>query len=335
MNLTTRFFIYAPFALFVVLAVGVSALWFTEASAFSKRLDKLNGHALMPGVTLHFASKTIEGFPFRLDAIFKDLRIDVATPHGPSSWRSANFALHRVTYDPDKTLFEVGGNQLLTWTDENGAPHEAPFAVGALHASAIEDSQGLERFDLASAAIEAPGLSAGGLEFHARRDHKRNAVDLYLSAQELRSRGLSRSLFGDIIEQLTLSASATPEKPLAGLEAAVTDWPSALRAFRTAGGRTTIEPVEIQFSRLHAIGKGSVILDANGRPEGILDFKLAHYGALLAAESGAKPGLVSGIRDRAAKAGANAMGELGVVIGAKNGIIYAGEQPLGTIEPVF
>src|SRR5262252_3464129 len=103
MSLTNRFFIYAPFALFVVLALGLSIRWFSDASAFSARLDKLNGHQLAPGVRLHFLSKQISGFPFRLDAVFKNLEIDIETPHGPSSWKTDDFALHRLTYGAEKT----------------------------------------------------------------------------------------------------------------------------------------------------------------------------------------------------------------------------------------
>src|SRR5438477_8495025 len=114
MNLTNRFFIYAPFALFLALVLGLTIRWSLEANSLSSRLDKLNGRTIMPGVTLHFERKRIAGFPFRLDVIFKNIEIDVDTPHGPSSWRADDFALHRLTYGEDKTLFEAAGRQSLS-----------------------------------------------------------------------------------------------------------------------------------------------------------------------------------------------------------------------------
>src|SRR5215472_12801685 len=88
MNYSSRFFLYAPLALFLLLAAGASAVWWREASALSARLDALNGHEAMPGVTLRFASKTVGGFPFNIDVVFKDFRVEIRTPHGPSIWRA-------------------------------------------------------------------------------------------------------------------------------------------------------------------------------------------------------------------------------------------------------
>src|SRR5215472_16464079 len=180
MNLTTRFFIYAPFALFVVLALGVSIRWFSEASAFSARLDRLNGHALMPGVTLHFASKQISGFPFRMDAVFRDLEIDVATRHGPSSWRTEDFALHRLAYGEDTTVFEAAGRQRLSWTARDGQRHELPLVLGSLHASASETNGSLRRFDLDVVALSSPDMSAESAQLHLRKTAHDDAVDLFV-----------------------------------------------------------------------------------------------------------------------------------------------------------
>src|SRR5262245_8403028 len=185
MNLTNRFFIYAPFALFVVLALSITIRWFSEASAFSARLNGLNGHRLMPGVTLHFASKQISGFPFRMDAVFKDLEIDVQTSHGPSSWHTEDFALHRLTYGADTTLFEAAGRQRLSWTDLAGRHHQLPFAIGSLRASASESEMGLERFDLNAVSLNSPEGSAGDAQLHLRREPHNDAVDIFVSLNDV------------------------------------------------------------------------------------------------------------------------------------------------------
>ena len=76
MTYSSRFFLYAPLALFLVLAAGVSANWWIVARALSDKLDSLNGRPAMPGVILTFSAKQISGFPFNLDVVFHDFRIE-------------------------------------------------------------------------------------------------------------------------------------------------------------------------------------------------------------------------------------------------------------------
>jgi hypothetical protein len=337
MNVTTRFFIYAPFALFVVLALGVSIRWFSEASAFATRLDRLNGHALMPGVTLHFSSKQISGFPFRMDAIFKDLEIDVQTGHGPSSWNAEDFALHRLTYGTDTTVFEAAGRQRLRWTDTSGRQHEIPLVIGSLRASARENDAGLERFDLEAVSLNSPDASAGGAQVHVRKESHADAVALFVDCNDVRLGPRLSSAFGHVIERALLSAKVAPGAAIATLLAGKVDWPSALSRAQHENGQLDVDQIEVAFDRLDATGKGIIALDAEGRPEGQLDFKIARFANFLAAarEGEARKGLAKALVDRAGKAGSDAMGRLAIVLGAKDGIVYAGDEPAGTLTPVY
>jgi hypothetical protein len=328
MSITNRFFIYAPFALFVILAGGLTLRWFTEAAAYSKRLDAMNGKEVVPGVTLHFAAKTIAGFPFRLDAVFKTLEIDVATPHGPSSWRAENFALHRLTYGADKTLFEAAGRQTLSWTSLDGRLHTLPFAVGSMQASAVDGDDGIDRFDLVVAAFSSPKLNAQAIQIHARRAPDADAVDLFVSGDGVRY----QSTLGDLFDRLAITMRATPGTALASLRAGKMDWPQAFAAVTHANGGLAVQQVEFARDRFDATGKGSLSLDANARPQGTLDFKIAHLQSVL----GPNPrGFAKALSDRAAKAGSDDMGRIGIVIGAKDGIVYAGDEPVGMLSPVY
>jgi hypothetical protein len=328
MSLTNRFFIYAPFALFVILATGLSVRWFWEAEAFSKRLDAMNGEEIAPGVTLHFVSKTIAGFPFRLDAIFKNVEIDVATPHGPSSWHTHDFALHRLTYGADKTLFEAAGSQVLSWTSLDGRPHFLPFAVGAMQASAVDGDDGIHRFDLVIAAFSSPGLDAQAIQIHARRAPDADAVDVSVAGDGMR---FHTSL--GMMDRVAFAARATPGTALSALRAGRMDWPHALAALAQANGALDVQQVEFAHDRFDATGKGSLSLDANARPQGALDFKIAHLQSVLTGV-GSK-GFAKALADRAAKVGSDDMGRIGIVIGAKDGILYAGDEPVGTLTPVY
>ncbi len=62
MKYSSRFFLYAPLALFLALAIGTGVYWWIAAGALSKKLDSLNGHEAIPGVTLSFKSKALSAF---------------------------------------------------------------------------------------------------------------------------------------------------------------------------------------------------------------------------------------------------------------------------------
>jgi|SRR5579871_1414359 len=331
MNFTARFFIYAPFALFILLALGVTVLWFSQAGAFSHRLDNLNGHKLMPGVTLRYASKRVEGFPFRLDVIFHDVEIEIDTPHGPSAWRTQNLALHRLTYDTGTTVFEAAGDQSLLWTDETGRHHAAPVAIGAVHASAVEASDGLSRFDLVGAGIRMRSTEIDRLELHLRRQKDGGEIEIYLAAGDMHEP--ANAILGEHVSQLSLLGDVVPQKPLAKLASGDEDWPTAFRRLEASGGRFDVKAFDAAFGRVHARAKGVARLDSAYRPEFYLDFNVAPFRAL--AEGSLNVRLAKAIRDRAAAAGADEAGVFHIVVGAKDGIIFAGSEPVGSVLTVF
>lgn len=338
MNWTTRFFIYAPFALFVILAVGAGTRWWMLADAFSERLDHWNGRTLMPGVTLHFGSKRIAGFPFSIDAVFRNFAIDVATPHGPVHWRSPDFALHALTYGRDETVFEAAGPQHLDWTGVDGKPHAFAFVPGSLHASAIRDDGALSRFDLVGVVIGSAALAASELQFHLRRTPGADSFDVFLSANGVHLSPALRSDFGDEITHAALQGTFGPGKPLDRLRAGDQDWPDATDAWRAAGGSMRVDMLEVAFGKIDATGKGSLAFDDAKRPAGALDFKIADFDRFVDAmrKRGTDgTGLAAALLHRAAKAGSNDAGELGVVIGAKDGLVYAGDAPVGSVDPVY
>src|SRR5215469_12390439 len=194
-----RFFIYGPFALFVLLAIAAGVRWWAIADAFSATLEAANGHEVAPGVTLHFASKRITGFPFNLDTVFKNLEIDVKTPHGPLRWRTADFAMHSLTYGRVQTIFEAAGVQKLDWTGMDGKKRSFLFVPGSLHADAIHDSTGLTRFDVEIVAIGSPLFTASEARFDMRVNPANDGLDLFAETSGVRLSPQWRSAFGSEI----------------------------------------------------------------------------------------------------------------------------------------
>lgn len=331
MSMTNRLFLYGPFALFVVLVVAVSLRWWIEADAFSKRLDAMNGRRIAPGVTLHFAQKRIAGFPFRLDATFNNVDVQIDTPHGPSHWQASEFALHRLTYGARKTLFESAGRQRLNWTSEDGRHHELPFESGSMRASAIEDDGGVSRFDLGLVSIGTPEFTAGQAQFHVRRDPQNDALDLSFAADSVRIVSPLRAAFGDRIKSLKLSATLVPGKTLARLRAGEMAWPDSLRAFARANGSVHVDSFEIVFNQLSAVGHGSFGVDSGSRPRGLLDLRIGHLDRFLTATGRSyRHGLAAAL-DAVAKKDTDEEGRRSVVFTCSDGITYLGDQPIGVL----
>jgi hypothetical protein len=341
MKYSSRFFLYAPLALFLAIAMGVGVNWWIEASALSRQLDALNGRTAMPGVTLSFSSKRIAGFPFNLDVVFRDFRIEVATGHGPSRWKAESFALHALTYGRDQMLFEAAGKQLLTWSDLRGGHHALPFEVGEWHASAITDAHGLVRFDTALIGLGSPALTAGKLELHARLNPIGTAIDIAAAADAVRPSPALASLFGETLTQIRLNAAATPGHRFAAVRDARASWQDSLEAWRKTGGTLHIADLELSWERLSAIGRGTLSLDDTHAVQGLLDFKVAGITALLEnaarhrVRSASNQGIAAALLERAAKAGSNEAGLLGAVLVFHHGVISVGDEPATTEEPLY
>jgi hypothetical protein len=184
MNYSSRFFLWAPIILFVLLAAGISVHWYRTAKAYERQIVALKGQEAMPGVTLNWSSVSFAGFPFRVDANFQNFSAMGQGPHGPFSVSSERLSMHALTYGGDRKVFEAAGNQRLSWVDAAGRKRDFTFQPGQLRASAVRDDNGLLRFDVDIENLAAPGLSIGRAQFHMRRAEDGNAIEMVAQADQ-------------------------------------------------------------------------------------------------------------------------------------------------------
>lgn len=341
MKYSSRFFLYAPLVLFLVLAIGAGANWWIVATTLSKKLDALNGKPVMPGVILGFSSKRISGFPFNLDVVFKDFHIEVATDHGPSTWASDKFAIHALAYGREQMIFEAAGAQRLSWTDLEHRYHVLPFAVGEWHASSIVDERGLRRFDMDLIGLGSPALTAARAQLHARLDPKDGAIEIAGEVDSLRPSQAPPSLFGDTITLARVVASATQSHSFAAIRSANASWENALETWRKAGGVLHVDELDLSWNRFSTAGKGALSLDASHSVDGLIDFKVSGVEILLAAAArrhvggGTNQGIAAALLSRAAKAGTDEAGLLGAVMVFHRSVVSVGDVPATTEEPLY
>jgi hypothetical protein len=254
MKYSSRFWLYAPLVLFLALAAWAMGHWWSAASALDTRLKAMNGHQAIPGVTISWTSQTISGFPFRMDVVFDNLLVHAEAPRGPVIWHSDHFALHSLSYGRAQYIFEAAGPQTLAWSDADNTRHHLSFLPGSLRASSIAGSKGLTRFDLD--LIDASGkdsdgaaFTSGRAQFHMRRDPKTDALDLMLSAVEVKA---TDTPFGDHIKTLDVYSQITPGSAFARLLAGQAGWMDAIMAWRHQNGAIVSGPVHIQSSDVTA-----------------------------------------------------------------------------------
>ncbi|HEY5346987.1 MAG TPA: DUF2125 domain-containing protein [Rhizomicrobium sp.] len=282
MRYSSRFFLYAPISLLAVIVLAASLHWWLAARAFSKRLDDLNGHLLMPGVTLHFSAKQIAGFPFRLDAVFENFAIAVDAPRGPLTWTSEKFALHGLIGSNAREIFEAAGRQTISWTDQDGRPQTVAFLPAILHASAVNDARGLVRFDLALNGAGAAAFTLEQMQFHLRRNPTGKALDYVVSADNLH---LARATgFGDTLKNLYLAGDIAPIAPLAGLLRGAARWQDAADSWRAAHGVVQVTSGTLRWNKIDMIVKGALSLDDGKKPAG--DLSVSANGIALPAPLG-------------------------------------------------
>lgn len=334
MNYASRLYLYAPVALLLAVLAAAGAHWWFVARDLEARLDALETRPAMPGVTVRYGARKVGGFPFRIEASFRNFSIQIAGERGPFLWRAEKFALHGLAYGRDQMIFEAAGRQRLEWRARDGRLKTLDFETGATHASALLSRGALSRFDLDIVGFGSRAFTAERLQAHMRR--AASGLDIAASASGVRLSPDLRGAFGPDVKLAALEAAVSAPRAFDGLLAGRTDWRSALEAWRNASGGLSLHPVEIDFDSLSMLGRGAVSLDEARRPEGAVDFKIAGMSAWLARRIPARPeGFAAALRDRAAKAGGDGAGRMGAIVGAKDGVVYVGDEAAGLAEPLY
>ena len=259
MSYSSRFWLYAPLALFLGLAAWAMGQWWILAKDLDRKLDALNGHQAIPGITVSWAGKTISGFPFRVDVVLTDLLVRAEGPRGPLTWHSDRFALHALAYGRSQDIFEAAGPQILAWTDADNARHQLSFLPASLRASVIADANGVSRFDLdmqdaGGKDTDGAAFTAARAQFHMRRDPKTDALDLVLSALNVKN---APAPFGDHIRKMEIYGTITQGSAFGRLLAGQSGWMDAIMAWRHRGGQITTGSVDIESSAITTKAAGA------------------------------------------------------------------------------
>jgi hypothetical protein len=337
MQYSSRLFLWGPLVLLFALAIGSSARWYSVANDLSARLDAMNGHAAMPGVTIKFASKTIGGYPFNVDAELHDFTLTVAGPHGPIAWKAEKFAGHALTYGRAQWIFEAAGKQRLTWTTKSGQPKGLDFEIGSLHASAVFAGAKLERFDFDLVGFDSAAIAIARTQLHMRRNPGADQIDLVASAEELQISPRLRGICGDSIGHIKLDGDFSNGSAFVHLLTGDANWQSGFDAWRKAGGRFYLAQSELACQTSSVFAQGQLGLDEVKRPRGLMTAQIAGFAGLRdgAAQNHAQGTFVDALVNQPQEPNPGQEGRVTVRAAFRDGITYLGNTPAGMNDPLY
>jgi hypothetical protein len=281
-----RFWLYAPYAVLLLLAVAWSIGWFVLRGRMEAGLDAWVAREAAAGRRWTCADRHIAGFPFRIELFCSGMildRPDLQAKLGPVTVVSQ-------VYKPGHMIAETAGPLQI---NAGSTAIEATWSL--LQASVQVGADGPQQGDLVadkpvvkvtSAQIEPLTVTAERLESHVRTNPaEATTADWALRAGAAVIPGLDGLIGGTEPANLDVVAAVTrardlPARPIA----------AELERWRAAGGRVEISRLGLVKGPRQIEGKGSLGLDEVHRPQGQLDVASARIEGFLGQFIGAKAG---------------------------------------------
>jgi hypothetical protein len=277
-----RWFLYAPWILFLIAAVGWSGFWFVLRGQTLSRLEAAAEQARTAGWQADWESVAISGFPFRLNVTLNGLNVS-----DPSGWglstpqlKAETFAYrlgHWVAYTPDG----------LTYRRPGAAPMQVRAKVlrGSLNnldrtpPSLSVEGEGLT-FTTASGALPPAFSAATKLQLHLRPGPDDQGAVLFRldNATAEQSRWLGRVAQGRPVT-VVLDGLLSKAGSLTG-----PNWARMVQNWSNAGGALSLRTAQLSAgdAALNATS-GKLGVGFDGRLRGDLQAELRQAPRALAA----------------------------------------------------
>lgn len=300
----SRVWLYAPYALLLVLALLWSAAWLVIRERTTRGLDEWLATEAAGGRAWTCAERSVGGYPFRMELACAALRLS-------RPGLEADFGRLLVVsqiYDPRHVIAELGGP--LRLTAAGAASVEAGWRL--LQVSLAGATGGFERLSLSADAptiriAPLPGgpfppdsevtLTGEHLELHVRPGSgEPGRYQAAFSARQAVIPGLADLIGGQEPADLDLDLAATEIRNLAARSL-----PEEAERWRAAGGVLDITRLRLAKGARRIEGRGRLGLDEAHRPQGQLDLATARLEGLIgsftngrAAAAGALIGILTG-----------------------------------------
>jgi hypothetical protein len=337
--------ILAPLLLVVALAVAWTAFWFYAAHTADGVMAAWIEREAKVGRVYTCASRTIGGYPFRIEARCADPTVELRGGTVPVVIKARQLLAVAQVYQPDLLIAEATGPMTVTepggtaplaadWSLLQASVRGLPAAVERV--SLVVQGPKLERTGTANAE---PIMRADRIEFHVRPspgpDAGKPAYDLAARA----AAAVVPALPALAARPLNAEATAVLSGPVD-----LTPMPIAvrLREWQAAGGRLGITTLRLQQGDAVAVAKGDLGLSARGRLDGPLTITAAGFeelsrllGLPTITQGGRQAGILAGLSILGGQAELEGKRAITMPLRFNDGTVFLGPIPLGQTGPLY
>jgi hypothetical protein len=342
-----RRWVYAPLALVLVLAAAWTAAWFYAADRAEGVVSAWLDREARLGRSYVCERRTLGGYPFRIEARCTGVTVTLAGDGDPVVLKARDVLAVAQVYQPDLVIAEATGPMTVAtskgeqlyvagWTRLQASVRGRPRSPQ--RASLVVEGPRLDRPSTAGASGAEMVAQAERLELHIRRRPDGNAAapDFDLVARLATALVPAVPVLGRDPIQGTAEGVLRSVKDLTARGSLAT----RLREWQAAGGKLDVTQARLQRGDALAVAQGEVRLNAQGRPDGALNLKVAGLDQVVGPLLGAgNPGrsqaaVLAGLKmlGRADLEGKRAVA-LPLVF--RDGKIFLGPIPIGQVGSLF
>ena len=263
----SRFWLYAPFVLLLLVALAWSVAWFVIRNQVEQGLQSMLANESRAGRQWTCQDRDVSGYPFRIVVTCSEL----AVKRGPVSASLGRVQSIAQVYQPRHVITEVAGPLRATdgqvTVDGSWRLLETSVRGSAAGFQRISLLAEEPRLTITGVAPNEIALASQGLEAHVRPNPTRvqaeGAYDGALTARQARLPGLDAWIGGAEATDLQLDLTATQVQ---GFQArpVVTE----VERWRTAGGKLELLRLAASKGARRIEAKGEFGLDEMHRPMG-------------------------------------------------------------------
>jgi hypothetical protein len=284
----SRFWLYTPFVLLLLLAIAWSIAWFVIRNRAADALDGWLAAEARGGRQWTCGDRAIAGYPFRIEVICNSLDLK----RGAVTASFGRTEAVAQVYQPRRIIAEVAGPLRVT---DGTVTVQGTWDL--LQASLNATPGGLQRLSVAATAPKVTVTGVGGgeiagsgkrLEFHVRPNPSRSgeqARDVAASVTEARIPLLDALIGGPEPANLNADVTVTRADGFKGGTIA-----QEMELWRAAGGKLDILMLAATKGSRQIEAKGDLRLDEQHRPAGQLNLSAAGLDGLLGNLTGGRLG---------------------------------------------
>jgi hypothetical protein len=347
MPVTSRrsYWILAPLLLVLVLALVWTGFWFYSAHAADRMMAAWIEREAQVGRVYTCASRTIGGYPFRIETRCTDPTVELRGGMAPVVIKAREILAVAQVYQPNLIIAEATGPMTVA---EPGEAHPLTADWSLLQASVRGLPSELERVSLVvqgpklqrtGGASPEPVMQAERIEFHARQSADASATK---PAYDLAAR-VAATLVPALPALAGRPLNAEATAVLSGLsDLAPKPIAARLRDWQAAGGRLAITAIRLQQGDAVAVAKGDLALSPRGRLDGALTITAAGFDELsrwlglpTPGQGGRQAGILAGLAILGGQTELEGKRAITMPLRFSDGTVFLGPLPLGQIGPLY